>query len=74
VRLAFNVDSEKPPPVFPPPRGEPSLIDSLDVPTKPIPGIPDLMHHKYAIRDGARWIDDVRDRYGPAPVPASTGS
>ena len=65
VRLAFNVDSEKPPPVFPPPTGEPSLIDSLDVPTKPIPGIPDLMHHKYAIRDGqtvwtgsTNWTDD----------------
>ena len=65
VRLAFNVDSEKPPPVFPPPRGEPSLIDSLDVPTKPIPGIPDLMHHKYAVRDGetvwtgsTNWTDD----------------
>jgi phosphatidylserine/phosphatidylglycerophosphate/cardiolipin synthase-like enzyme len=65
VRLAFNVDTEKPPPVFPPPRGEPTLIDSLDVPTKPIPGIPDLMHHKYAIRDGrtvwtgsTNWTDD----------------
>jgi phosphatidylserine/phosphatidylglycerophosphate/cardiolipin synthase-like enzyme len=65
VRLAFNVDSEKPPPVFPPPRGEPTLIDSLEVPTKPIPGVPDLMHHKYAIRDGeavwtgsTNWTDD----------------
>ena len=41
VRLAFNVDSEKPPPLFPPPTGEPTLIDSLEVPTKPIPGVPD---------------------------------
>ena len=47
VRLAFNVDSEKPPPLFPPPTGEPTLIDSLEVPTKPIPGVPDLMHHKF---------------------------
>jgi phosphatidylserine/phosphatidylglycerophosphate/cardiolipin synthase-like enzyme len=65
VRLAFNVDHEKPMPLFPPPEGEPSLIDSLDVPTKPIPGIPDLMHHKYAVRDGeavwtgsTNWTDD----------------
>ena len=65
VRLAFNIDSEKPPPLFPPPTGEPTLIDSLEVPTKPIPGIPDLMHHKYVIRDGeavltgsTNWTDD----------------
>jgi phosphatidylserine/phosphatidylglycerophosphate/cardiolipin synthase-like enzyme len=65
VRLAFNVDHEKPAPLFPPPQGDPSLIDSLDVPTKAIPGVPDLMHHKYAVRDGdavwtgsANWTDD----------------
>jgi phosphatidylserine/phosphatidylglycerophosphate/cardiolipin synthase-like enzyme len=69
VRLAFNVDSEKPPPLFPPPQGEPTLIDSLDVPTKAIPGVPDLMHHKYAIRDGeavwtgsTNWTDDSWSR------------
>ena len=64
VRLAFNLDSEKPPPVFPPPRGEPGLIDSLEVPTKAIPGIPDLMHHKYAIRDGLGRSGPAR-RTGP---------
>jgi phosphatidylserine/phosphatidylglycerophosphate/cardiolipin synthase-like enzyme len=65
VRLAFNLDNQKPAPLFPPPKGEPSLIDSLEVPTKPIPGIPDLMHHKYAIRDAeavwtgsTNWTDD----------------
>jgi phosphatidylserine/phosphatidylglycerophosphate/cardiolipin synthase-like enzyme len=65
VRVAFNVDHEKPIPEPPPPRGEPSLIDALDVPTKPIPGIPDLMHHKFAVRDGeavwtgsTNWTDD----------------
>jgi phosphatidylserine/phosphatidylglycerophosphate/cardiolipin synthase-like enzyme len=69
VRLAFNVDHENPIPVPPPPRGEPSLIDSLDVPTKPIPGVPDLMHHKYAVRDRAavwtgstNWTDDSWSR------------
>ena len=65
VRLAFNVDHEKPRPLFPPPRGEPTLIDRLEVPTRGIPGVPDLMHHKFAIRDGeavwtgsANWTDD----------------
>jgi phosphatidylserine/phosphatidylglycerophosphate/cardiolipin synthase-like enzyme len=65
VRLAFNVDHEKPQPLFPPPRGEPTLIGRLEVPTRGIPGVPDLMHHKFAIRDGeavwtgsANWTDD----------------
>ncbi len=69
VRLAFNVDHEKPEPLFPKPEGEPSLIDGLDVPTKPIPGIPDLMHHKFAVRDGTavltgstNWTDDSFSR------------
>jgi phosphatidylserine/phosphatidylglycerophosphate/cardiolipin synthase-like enzyme len=69
VRLAFNVDHEKPTPLFPPPRGEPTLIDGLDVPTKPIPGVPDLMHHKFAVRDGeavwtgsTNWTDDSFSR------------
>jgi phosphatidylserine/phosphatidylglycerophosphate/cardiolipin synthase-like enzyme len=69
VRLAFNVDHEKPIPVPPPPRGEPTLIDTLEVPTKAIPGVPDLMHHKYVVRDGkavwtgsTNWTDDSWSR------------
>jgi phosphatidylserine/phosphatidylglycerophosphate/cardiolipin synthase-like enzyme len=69
VRLAFNVDHAKPTPLFPPPRGKPTLIDSLEVPTKPIPGVPDLMHHKFAVRDGesvwtgsTNWTDDSFSR------------
>jgi phosphatidylserine/phosphatidylglycerophosphate/cardiolipin synthase-like enzyme len=39
--------------VPPPPEGDPSTIDELEVPTRGIPGVPDLMHHKYVVRDGA---------------------
>src|SRR5437763_4778495 len=65
VRLAHNVDHGRKIPVPPPPRTEPSLLETLGVPTCPIPGIPDLMHHKFLIRDGAsawcgstNWTED----------------
>jgi phosphatidylserine/phosphatidylglycerophosphate/cardiolipin synthase-like enzyme len=65
TRLVYNVDHGKRAPVPPPPRTEPSLIETLPFPTKPIPGVPDLMHHKYVIRDAAtvwtgstNWTDD----------------
>jgi phosphatidylserine/phosphatidylglycerophosphate/cardiolipin synthase-like enzyme len=53
VRLAYNLDDAPRPPVPPPPRTDPGLIDALPFPTAAIPGTPDLMHHKYVIRDGA---------------------
>jgi phosphatidylserine/phosphatidylglycerophosphate/cardiolipin synthase-like enzyme len=69
VRLAYNFDHANPIPVPPPPRAEPSLIESLEVPTMAIPGIPDLMHHKYAVRDrralwtgSTNWTDDSWSR------------
>ena len=54
VRLAYNLEQEheRAVPVPPPPETEPDLIESLELPTLGIPGIPDLMHHKYVVRDG----------------------
>ena len=53
----------------PPPEPDVQLIASLPVDGRPIAGIPDLMHHKYVIRDGAdvwtgslNWTDDSWSR------------
>ena len=69
VRIAYNEDHANPIPVPPPPATQPELLDTLRVPTRPIPGIPDLMHHKYVIRDGTavwtgstNWTDDAWTR------------
>jgi phosphatidylserine/phosphatidylglycerophosphate/cardiolipin synthase-like enzyme len=53
LRLAYNVDYPKSIPVPPPPATDPDLMASLPFPTAAIPGIPDLMHHKYIVRDAA---------------------
>jgi phosphatidylserine/phosphatidylglycerophosphate/cardiolipin synthase-like enzyme len=50
VRMVYNVEHAKSLP--PPPRTDPQQIESLPFPTRPVPGVPDLMHHKYVIRDG----------------------
>ncbi len=55
VRIAYNGDyGER---VFPPPPStEPELLEALPVETLGVPGEPDLMHHKYVVRDGeAVW-------------------
>jgi phosphatidylserine/phosphatidylglycerophosphate/cardiolipin synthase-like enzyme len=51
VRLAYNLDHPDEMPVPPPPETSPELVDSLPFPTAAIPGVPDLMHHKYVVRD-----------------------
>src|SRR5207248_10527971 len=53
IRLLYNVDFPNPIPVPPPSQADTAFIASLGVPTKPVSGVPDLMHHKYIVRDGA---------------------
>jgi phosphatidylserine/phosphatidylglycerophosphate/cardiolipin synthase-like enzyme len=53
VRLLYNVDFPNPIPVPPPSQADTAFITSLGVPSKPVSGVPDLMHHKYIVRDGA---------------------
>src|SRR4051795_10364915 len=56
TRLLYNVDSGRPSELHPPPRPRPDILAELPIDARPVPGIPDLMHHKYAIRDGeAVW-------------------
>jgi phosphatidylserine/phosphatidylglycerophosphate/cardiolipin synthase-like enzyme len=66
VRLLYNLEHDEPrPPVPPPPKTEPDLIESLPFETVGVPGWPDLMHHKYVVRDrdavwtgSTNWTDD----------------
>jgi len=65
VRMLYNIDHRNPIPVPPPPEPDAQLIASLGVPAKAIAGVPDLMHHKYVVRDGEsvwtgsmNWTDD----------------
>jgi len=56
IRLAFNGPRLPPPMYPPPPRTDPDQVESLGVAFRSIPGVPDLMHHKYVIRDrSAVW-------------------
>ena len=65
VRVVYDVDSYFPVPVPPPPEPDTTMIAALGVPSRAIAGMPDLMHHKYAVRDGdtvftgsMNWTDD----------------
>ncbi len=53
VRLAYNLDHAKAAPVPPPPITDPDAVEAMPFPTAAIPGVPDLMHHKYVVRDAA---------------------
>ncbi len=66
VRLLYNVEPpDRHPPGPPPPKTDPSLIEALPFETVGVPGWPDLMHHKYVVRDrdavwtgSTNWTDD----------------
>ena len=54
VRLIYNQDHARTAPEPPPPEVDWDYIhqlQSVGVATRPIPGVPDLMHHKYVVRD-----------------------
>ena len=53
IRFAYNVDHRNPIPVPPPPEPDVQLIAALPVAGKAVAGVPDLMHHKYVVRDAA---------------------
>lgn len=69
VRVIYNVDHRNPIPVPPPPEPDAQLIGSLGAESRAIPGVPDLMHHKYVVRDSEtvwtgsmNWTDDSFSR------------
>jgi phosphatidylserine/phosphatidylglycerophosphate/cardiolipin synthase-like enzyme len=69
VRLLYNVAHPGPIPVPPPPATAPEAIEALPIATRGIAGVPDLMHHKFAVRDGdavwtgsTNWTDDSWSR------------
>jgi len=54
VRLVYNTDrTGRPDAIHPPPETRPEILSELPIETKGISGIPDLMHHKYMVRDEA---------------------
>jgi phosphatidylserine/phosphatidylglycerophosphate/cardiolipin synthase-like enzyme len=65
VRLVYNEDDRNPIPVPPPPRTDPSELATAGIPIRAVPGVPDLMHHKYVVRDNeavwtgsTNWTED----------------
>jgi phosphatidylserine/phosphatidylglycerophosphate/cardiolipin synthase-like enzyme len=81
VRILYNVDHANPIPVPPPPEPDAQLIASLEVPAKAVAGVPDLMHHKYVVRDGeevlsgsTNWTDDSWSRQENIVVTVSSAA
>jgi phosphatidylserine/phosphatidylglycerophosphate/cardiolipin synthase-like enzyme len=79
VRFLYNVDHRNPIPVPPPPEPDAELIASLAVPARAIAGVPDLMHHKYVVRDdesvwtgSMNWTEDSFSRQENVVVTATS--
>ena len=69
VRIIYDVDHRNPIPVPPPPEPDAELIASISADSRAIAGVPDLMHHKYVVRDSEavwtgsmNWTDDSFSR------------
>ena len=80
VRFLYNVDHPGPIAVPPPPESTPEAIEALPVPTRGVAGIPDLMHHKFVVRDGdtvwtgsTNWTDDSWSRQENVIVTIESG-
>jgi phosphatidylserine/phosphatidylglycerophosphate/cardiolipin synthase-like enzyme len=79
IRFLYNVDHRNPIPVPPPPEPDARLIASLGVPARAVAGVPDLMHHKYVVRDAEavwtgsmNWTEDSFSRQENVVVTASS--
>src|SRR5205823_9662829 len=60
VRLVFNQESDRRARLLPPPGFvDYGLLHSLGVEARAIPGVPDLMHHKYVVRDAGTPLASV---------------
>lgn len=70
MRLLYNLDQRPAGAVAPPPpKTRVDEIEALAIETCAVPGWPDLMHHKYVVRDGAsvwtgstNWTEDSWSR------------
>lgn len=69
IRVTFNQEREAEATHNPPMISDPEAIEGLDVPTRGVRDHGALMHHKYAVRDGAHvwtgstnWTDDAFSR------------
>jgi phosphatidylserine/phosphatidylglycerophosphate/cardiolipin synthase-like enzyme len=69
VRLVYNHDHPRERVLPPPGFVDHDFLRPLHLHMRPIPGVPDLMHHKYVVRDGAsvwtgsaNWTNDSWSR------------
>jgi phosphatidylserine/phosphatidylglycerophosphate/cardiolipin synthase-like enzyme len=53
IRLVYNQENARHRPLPPPGFVDHDFLRSLAIESRDIPGVPDLMHHKYVVRDGS---------------------